>query len=297
MDLRWFARLVVLGALCVAPSFLLRAQASDQISQSNAVGSRFVGCALGRLNGFTAERQADVGRSLAQQIELHAKFVSDPVVTEYVNRIGQNIVRNSDAQVPVTFKVIDSDAVNAMALPGGFFYINSGLLLAVDDEAEVAGIMAHEIAHVAACHAGRQWTESEVAIVPSIPIILPPGGIDQLARMGGILTFTRGFEGEADYLGIEYMYRAGYDPSALVSFFDKMENGPWRPGVVARSFESHLQNADRIEKSQKEIRSILPSRQQYVVTNSEFDEVKSRLGAIQYKRKLVSSDRRPRLLF
>lgn len=319
MNLRWLVSLI-LGALSVAPPILLRAQTPDQTSQPNAihgqdapmtaparsptrderqikhnvgksdadVGSRIVGCALGRLNGFTAERQAAVGRSLAQQIELHAKFVSDPVVTEYVNRIGQNIVRNSDAQVSFTIKVIDSDVVNAVALPGGFFYVNSGLLLAVDEEAEIAGIMAHEIAHIAACHAGRAWTSSEVAIVPSLPITLPPGGIDDMARMGGILTFTRGFEGEADYLGIEYMYRAGYDPSALVSFFDKvhaMENAPWRPGVVARSFETHPQNADRIEKSQKEIRSILPARQQYVVTNSEFDEVKARLAAIAYKRK------------
>jgi predicted Zn-dependent protease len=259
-------------------------------SDVGASGSRIVGCGSGVGNWYSVERQAAVGRSLAQQIELHTKFVSDPVVTEYVNRIGKNIVRNSDAQVPFTFKVSDSDVVNAMALPGGFFYINSGLLLAVDEEAEVAGIVAHEIAHVAACHAGRAWSTSDVAAMPSIPITLPPGGVDDMTRMGGILTFTRGFEAEADYLGIEYTHRAGYDPSALVSFFDKihaMENVPWRPGAVAKSFATHPQNADRIEKSQKEIRSILPARQQYVVTNSEFDEVRARLAAIENKRKLL----------
>src|SRR5579863_5643014 len=278
MNLRWLVSLI-LGAHCVAPPILLRARTPDQTGQPNSIhgqdasmtapaesptrddsqnkydvgksaadaaGSRTVGCAVGRFNAFTVERQAAVGRSLAQQIELHAKFVSDPVVTEYVNRVGQNILRNSDAQVPFTFKVIDSDVVNAMALPGGFFYINSGLLLAVNEEAEVAGIMAHEIAHVAACHAGRQWSSVEKVTMPP-PVILPPGGVDDMVRMSGILTFTRGIEAEADYLGVEYMYRAGYDPSALVSFFDKihaMENVPWRPGVVARSFETHPQNAD-----------------------------------------------------
>ena len=302
MNLRWLINSVILGALCVAPSILLRAQIVGPTSQPiaiqgqdtlggksdvDAVGSRNVGCSP-RFSHFSVENQAAVGRSLAQQIELRARFVSDPVVTEYVNRIGQNIARNSDAQVPFTVKVIDSDVVNAMALPGGFLYINSGLLLAVDEEAEVAGIMAHEIAHVAACHAGRTWSMFDSHSTPSDPINPPPGGIDDMAGMFGILRFVRGFEAEADYLGIEYMYGAGYDPSALVLFFDKihaMENVPSKPGMVARSFVSHPPNADRIEKLQKEIGEILPARQQYLVTNSDFDDVKARLAAIRSQRR------------
>jgi predicted Zn-dependent protease len=294
MNLRWLVSVVTLGALCVAPSILLRAQTPDQTSQPNTVQGQEErmtgpGCALGRFNVFTVERQVAVGRSLAQQIELHAKFVGDPVVNEYANRILQNMVRNSDAHIPFTIKVIDSDVVNAVALPGGSFYINSGLLLAVDEESEVAGIMAHEIAHVAACHAGRLWTTAEKASMPP-PIVASSGGIDDMVGMFGILTFTRGFEAEADYLGIDYMYRAGYDPSGLISFFERihaMENTPWRPGAVARSFRTHPQNADRVEKAQKEIRSILPAREQYIVTNSEFDEVKARLAAIENERKVI----------
>jgi len=125
----------------------------------DAVGNRNVGCGRGVGNWYTVEGQVARGRVYAQQIESQIKLVSDPVVTEYVNRIGQNLVRNSDAQVPFTIKVIDSDVVNAMALPGGFFYVNSGLILAADEEAEMAGVMAHEIAHVAACHYGREMTE------------------------------------------------------------------------------------------------------------------------------------------
>jgi predicted Zn-dependent protease len=261
----------------------------------DAVGNRNVGCGRGVGNWYSVEKQVAMGRSFAQQIESQVKLVNDPVVTEYVNRVGQNLVRNSDAQVPFTIKVIDSDVVNAMALPGGFFYVNSGLILAADEEAEVAGVMAHEIAHVAACHAAREQTRASLLQMASIPFIFVGGGIGYagyeaagIAGMFGILKFSRGFEAEADYLGIEYMYRAGYDPSAFVSFFEKVQAmEKKKPGTLAKAFDTHPQNQDRIEKSQDEIRKILPAKQQYVVTTSEFDEVKARLASIENKHKLL----------
>jgi predicted Zn-dependent protease len=261
----------------------------------DAVGNRNVGCGRGVGNWYSVEKQVAMGRSFAQQVESQVKLVNDPVVTEYVNRVGQNLVRNSDAQVPFTIKVIDSDVVNAMALPGGFFYVNSGLILAADEEAEVAGVMAHEIAHVAACHAAREQTRASLLQMASIPFIFVGGGIGYagyeaagLGGMFGLLKFSRGFEAEADYLGIEYMYRAGYDPSAFVSFFEKVQAmEKKKPGTLAKAFDTHPQSADRIAKSQDEIRKILPARQQYVVTTSEFDDVKSRLAAIENKHKLL----------
>ena len=261
----------------------------------DAVGNRNVGCGRGVGNWYSVEKQVAMGRQFAQQIESQVKMVNDPVVTEYINRIGQNLVRNSDAQVPFTIKVIDSDVVNAMALPGGFFYVNSGLILAADEEAEVAGVMAHEIAHVAACHAAREQTRASLMQMATIPLIFVGGGIGyagyEAAGIGGlfgILKFSRGFEAEADYLGIEYMYRAGYDPSAFVSFFEKVQAmEKKKPGTLAKAFDTHPQNADRIAKSQEEIRKILPAKQQYVVTTSEFDEVKGRLAALENKHKLL----------
>jgi len=261
----------------------------------DAVGNRNVGCGRGVGNWYSVEKQVAMGRQFAQQVESQVKMVSDPVVTEYINRIGQNLVRNSDAQVPFTIKVIDSDVVNAMALPGGFFYVNSGLILAADEEAEVAGVMAHEIAHVAACHAAREMSRANLLQLASIPFIFVGGGIGYsgyeaagIGGMFGILKFSRNFEAEADYLGIEYMYRAGYDPSAFVSFFEKVQAmEKKKPGTLAKAFDTHPQNADRIEKSQDEIRRILPAKQQYVVTTSEFDEVKARLGAIENKHKVL----------
>jgi predicted Zn-dependent protease len=261
----------------------------------DAVGNRNVGCGRGVGNWYTVEGQVARGRQYAQQIESQIKLINDPVVTEYVNRVGQNLVRNSDAQVPFTIKVIDSDVVNAMALPGGFFYVNSGLILAADEEAEMAGVMAHEIAHVAACHYGREATRMNLLQLASLPAIFMGGalgyGIYEGMGLGIPLTFlhfSRGFEAEADYLGIEYMYRSGYDPSAFVSFFEKIQAmEKKKPGTLSKAFDTHPQTPDRIEKSQDEIRKILPAKPQYVVTTSEFDEVKARLAAIENKHKLL----------
>jgi beta-barrel assembly-enhancing protease len=261
----------------------------------DAIGNRNVGCGRGVGNWYSVEGQVARGRVYAQQIESQIKLVNDPVVTEYVNRIGQNLVRNSDAQVPFTIKVIDSDVVNAMALPGGFFYVNSGLILAADEEAEMAGVMAHEIAHVAACHYGREMTRANLLQIMSLPAIFMGGwvgyGIYEGMGLGIPLTFlhfSRGFEAEADYLGIEYMYRAGYDPSAFVSFFEKIQAmEKKKPGTLSKAFDTHPQTPDRIQKSQEEIAKILPAKQQYIVTTSEFDEVKARLAAIENKHKLL----------
>src|SRR6202050_2174881 len=261
----------------------------------DAVGNRNVGCGRGVGNWYTVEGQVARGRVYAQQIESQIKLVNDPVVTEYVNRVGQNLVRNSDAQVPFTIKVIDSDVVNAMALPGGFFYVNSGLILAADEEAEMAGVMAHEIAHVSACHYGREMTRAQLLQMASIPLIFIGGAIGYgayeasgLAIPMTFLKFSRTFEAQADYLGVQYMYRSGYDPSAFVSFFEMIQAmEKKKPGTLSKAFDTHPQTPDRIEKTQEEIRKILPSKPEYIVTTSEFDEVKGRLASIENRHKVL----------
>ena len=260
----------------------------------DAIGNRKVG-GRGMGNWYSLETEIRMGKEYSQQVEASVKMVQDPVVTEYVNRIGQNLVRNSDAQVPFTIKVIDSDEVNAFALPGGFFYVNSGLILAADEEAELAGVMAHEIAHVAARHATRQITRAQWANIGTIPLIFVGGGIGYAVRsVAGLalpmtfLSFSRGFEAEADYLGLQYMYKSGYDPQAFISFFEKLQAKEKRkPGTLARAFSTHPQTPDRIEKSQEEIGRILPARPQYVVSTSEFDDVKSRLASIENRHKVL----------
>ncbi len=263
----------------------------------DAIGNRKVGGGKGLGNWYSLESEIRMGKQYAQQVEASAKLVQDPVVTEYVNRIGQNIVRNSDARVPFTIKVIDSDEINAFALPGGFFYVNSGLILAADEEAELAGVMAHEIAHVAARHATRQMTRGNLANLGTIPLIFVGGGIGYAAyQAAGIavpltfMKFSRGFEAEADYLGLQYMYKSGYDPQAFISFFEKIQaKEKKKPGTLAKAFASHPQTPDRIENSQNEIAHVLPARDQYVVSTSEFDDVKARLAALENRRKLDDS--------
>src|SRR5215469_3244774 len=210
----------------------------------DAVGNRNVGCKEGVGNWYSVEKQIAMGKGYSQQVESTVKLVQDPVVTEYVNRLGQNLVRNSDSQVPFTIKVIDSDEINAFALPGGFFYVNSGLILAADEEAELAGVMAHEIAHVAACHAARENTRGNIMSMATIPLIFVGGGIGyagyeaaSLALPMTFLKFSRNFESEADYLGLQYMYKSGYDPDAFISFFEKVQAQEKRkPGTLAKAF-------------------------------------------------------------
>jgi predicted Zn-dependent protease len=260
----------------------------------DAIGNRKVG-GRGFGDWYSLETEIRMGKQYSQMIESSSKMVTDPVVTEYVNRLGQNLVRNSDAKVPFTIKVIDSDVVNAFALPGGFFYVNSGLILAADEEAELAGVMAHEIAHVCARHAMRQMTRANIANIGTIPLIFVGGGIGYavynaagLAVPMAMLSFQRGFEAEADYLGLQYMYKSGYDPQAFVAFFEKIEAlEKKKPGTLDKAFSTHPQTPERIEASQKEIATILPARQEYTVTTSEFDEVKARLAAIENRRKMV----------
>jgi predicted Zn-dependent protease len=260
----------------------------------DAIGNRKIG-GRGLGDWYSLETETRMGKEYAQQVEASVKLVQDPVVTEYVNRIGQNLVRNSDAQVPFTIKVIDSDEVNAFALPGGFFYVNSGLILAADEEAELAGVMAHEIAHVAARHATRQMTRAQWANIGTIPLIFVGGGIGYAVRSAAglalpmtFLQFSRGFEAQADYLGLQYMYKTGYDPQAFISFFEKLQaKEKKKPGFLARGFSTHPQTPDRIEKSQEEIATILPARPQYIVSTSEFDDVKARLAAIENRHKVL----------
>jgi predicted Zn-dependent protease len=258
----------------------------------DAIGNRKVG-GRGLGNWYSIESDIKMGKQYSQMVDSTSKFVSDPVVTEYVNRLGQNLVRNSDAQVPFTFKIIDSDVVNAMSLPGGFVYVDSATILAADGEAELAGVMAHEIAHVCARHATRQLTRAQYANFATIPLIFVGGGIGYAAYQAAglalpitFLSFQRGFEAEADYLGLQYMYKAGYDPQSFVAFFEKLQAmEKKKPGTLAKTFASHPQTPDRIAASQNEIEKILPAKAEYTVTTSEFDDVKSRLASLENRRK------------
>ncbi len=238
-------------------------QQQDTVTPKNskedveAIGNRNVGKGV---NLFSLEREISLGKGLAQEVERSSKLIDDPIVTEYVNRVGQNLVRNSDAKVPFTIKVIDSDEVNAFALPGGFFYVNSGLILRAQEESELAGVMAHEIAHVAARHGTKNATKGELMQLASIPaMIFIPYSMAGYAMYQGLnlaipltfLKFSRDAEREADFLGLQYMYKAGYDPNSYVTFFERIQaDEKRRPGTIPKVFSTHPPTPDRIENTQ-----------------------------------------------
>jgi predicted Zn-dependent protease len=260
---------------------------NHSIRDIDAIGERNIGCGRGIGNWYSLERQVDMGKSYSNLVEGTSKLITDPQVIGYINQLGQSLVRNSDSLVPFTIKVLDSDDINAFALPGGFFYVDSGLILAADNEAELAGVMAHEIAHVAACHAARQRTRAKLMNMASVPLMMIGGPIGYagyealtIAMPISNLKFSRRFESEADYLGVQYMYKAGYDPEALTTFFEKVKaHEKGKPGAVAKAFRTHPQTPERIEKTQIEINTILPPRDEYKVDSSEFQEAKARLEA------------------
>jgi len=270
--------------------------AGDKENDPDQIGNRDVGKGV---NFYSLEKEIAIGKQLAQEVERQAKIVDDPVIAEYVNRVGQNLVRNSDAKVPFTIKVLDSEEVNAFALPGGFFFVNSGLILKADSESELAGVMAHEIAHVAARHGTRNATRGELAQIAMIPVMVMSGGwagyaIYQGAHLAipmGFLAFSRANEREADYLGLQYMYKAGYDPTSFVDFFEKIQTMEKRkPGTVAKVFSTHPMTDDRIKASQNEIQQILVAKPEYVVNTSEFNDVKARLYSLHNRRKEKGKD-------
>jgi predicted Zn-dependent protease len=294
-------RLICSGILVLAAS--LTVASGDDAGKKDdpgEIGNRDVG----GFNCYSIEKEIAMVKQLAGEVQRQAKLMDDPTVTEYVNRVGQNLARNSDAKVPFTFQVIDDPTLNAFALPGGFIFVNTGLLTAAETEAEMASAMAHEIAHVAARHMTRQACRAKVANVATLPLIFLGGWGGYAIRQAAsaaipmtFLSFSRGFEAEADYLGLQYLYAAGYDPTAAIDMFEKMMSIEKRkPGSIARVFSTHPMNEDRLKKTQAEIQKVLPQKAEYVVSTSEYAEVRGRLLAIENQRKMraVEKDKDPK---
>jgi predicted Zn-dependent protease len=291
------ARITLAALLVLTTVSPAAAQKKPDDSDIENIGNRDINDGIFSNWNFTSlEEEISLGRELAAEVERQVKLVDDPVISEYVNRVGQNIVRNSDAEVPFTFKVIEDDSINAFALPGGFIFINTGILLTADEEAELAGVLAHEIGHVTARHGTENATKGQIVNLATIPLIFLGGvagfGIRSAAGFAipmQFMSFSRGAEEEADYLGVQYAYKTGYDPGAAVTFFEKVQaRETARPGTMSTLFSSHPPTESRIEKTQNNIGLVLPERDRYVVTTSEFMDVQDRL--VEYMNRQPDTD-------
>ena len=262
---------------------------------SSRIGNREIGQGI---NFFSLEKEIALGRELAFQVEQSARLLTDPAINEYVNRKAQILVQHSDCKVPFVVKIIDDDEVNAFALPGGFFYVNTGLILAADDEAELAGVMAHEIAHVCARHATKNLTRNEISQYVSLPLMFLGGPVgfairqvSGLAMPLSFLKFSRDAEREADLLGMQYQYAAGYDPTAFVDFFEKLEtDGKESHNFIARAFMTHPMTDDRVRRAERMLEN-LPDRDSYITDTSDFDQVRNRLSRLTRGRALNGGKR------
>ncbi|HUI80475.1 MAG TPA: M48 family metallopeptidase [Bryobacteraceae bacterium] len=297
-------RVVRLLGFCILSAVLLLPvhAADNKKDDPNQIGNRDVGKGI---NFYSLEKEIALGKQLAAEVARQGKMLDDPLLAEYVNRVGQNLVRNSDAKVPFTFRVIESDDPNAFALPGGYVFVNTGLIQIAEEEDEFAGALAHEIAHVAARHSTRRETKSELANIATIPLSVLLGGWSGAAvRVGAgvavpmtFLSFTRKDEAEADYLGLQYMYAAGYDPTGQITILEKLGAlNRQKPSGMARLVSTHPMDTERIQNAQKEIQKILPARPEYVVTTSEYYDMRQRMFVIEARRKPDEPENRPTLV-
>jgi predicted Zn-dependent protease len=259
--------------------------AKDKKKDASQIGDRNVAKGI---NIYSLDKELALGKQLAIEVAREARMLDDPIVAEYVNRLGQNLVRNSDVAFPVMFQLIESDEINAFTLPGGFIFINTGLLKLSENEAELASAMAHEIGHAAARHATRQATRNELIQMGSIPLAVVGGWAGVLARQAAnigvpmaFFKFSRAFEAEADLLGVEYLWKSGYDPNASIDLFERVEaTERKKPGSVSKLFRTHPLTEDRIVKTQENIANLLPGRNEYVINTSEYEAVRARLVAL-----------------
>lgn len=285
--------LSILGLVGIA-ALAIPGHARDKRKDPAEIGNRKV---ANGPNFYSVEKEIALGRQLAIEVQRQARLLNDPIVSEYVNRIGQNLVRNSDVTFPVTIQVIESDELNAFTLPGGFVFVNTGLIRLTETEAELAAAMAHELAHVAARHATRQATRDQMVNLATIPLGVAGGWAGIAARQAagigiplGFLKFSRVFESEADLLGLQYLYAAGYDPSASIDIFERVESTERKkPGAISKLFDTHPMTADRIRKTQKNIDEIIPGKPEYVVNTSEYEDIRGRLIRLQDRTKMRES--------
>ena len=251
------------------------------------VGSMASCATIGRFNILTTEEEVQIGREAAREIERDLRLYNDPVVTAYVNGLGQTLAGySSRSGLTYYFKVVDTDEVNAFALPGGWLYVNRGLITTAENESELAGVIGHEIGHVDKKHGARAISRQLGAAVLLDATL---GGTDASAsrRAGrqiaalffGVnqLSYGRDAEREADRFAVESTYAAGIDPEGTATFFQKLvAMQKSEPGQLAKMFSTHPPSRERVENVRAQIGE-LPAKAGLTSDSRRFQEIKKRI--------------------
>ena len=222
-------------------------------------------------NLFSKEQDVQLGKESATEVEKKMKVVDNPELQAYIGTVGKKLTSSADAgEFPYSFKVVVDKSINAFALPGGPMYIHTGLLAAADNESQMAGVMAHEVSHVALRHGTNQASKQQMLQLPAMLVGQTTGSgglLGTLSQLGinlgansVLLKFSRSAETEADLLGTRLMHNAGYNPAELANFFRKLEaEGGNQNKLVEMFMASHPNPGNRVQAVQKEAKS-LPSR-------------------------------------
>ena len=282
------------GALLLvllAASLPLSAQKHRDVEN---IGNRDIN--RGSMNFYSIEKEIAMGLEFSRSIEMTSIMLRDREVQEYVDDVVQRLVRNSDAYLPFTVRIIDSDEINAFALPGGFIFVNTGLIIQAQSEAELAGMLAHEIAHVTARHFTKRQSKAKIFQWATLPLIFVGGPAGAAIYQGlgltgplAMLKFARNDEKQADMLGLQYAYRSGYDPAALIDILERLGSDK-KVGEMAKIFMSHPMKDKRIQLAQKRIEEMLPARAEYVVSTAAFDRIRERLARHYRNRNIYDAD-------
>ncbi len=243
-------------------------------------------------NLFSPAQDIQLGKEAAAEIEKQVAVVDNPQLVDYVNRIGKKLIAQPEAgQYPYTFKVVYDKSINAFALPGGPSYVHTGLILAADNEAQIAGVVAHEVAHVALRHGTAQVTKAQaLQLLAGLGGAMLGGGggiLGQLAQMGAglganslLLKFSRNAESDADLLGARMMAKAGYDPIEMAKFFEKLEAQEQSSGRSIPQFLSdHPNPGNRVKAVSAEVR-LMPARQYTKGDTADLNRIKGIINGL-----------------
>jgi beta-barrel assembly-enhancing protease len=290
---RTFSALLGSTVLLTAPVLLAFPEPQGAASKCD------VGINVNKVNSDTINKETRIGQAMAREVERVSRIIDDPATTQYLNNLAQNLARNSEASFPIQVKIIESDVKNELVLPGGFLYVNDGLILQAETEPELAGALAYGIAYgTLRCGEGHVVPDDPMQIGSMAAFIFEPYGWAGYRVYEGMnlaipLTYLkeeRKLVLAADRLGLSYLHQTGYDPRESVSLLERISLSLAKSKNESNALSAFPPLAVRLDCMRKEIAKVFPALETEAVLSSEFEKAKDRLSS----RKRVGPESVPR---